>query len=219
VSYRNAVAPDGTPLPQPSIDGRDVGLQARITLDRRQRDFGVTTGPYLQLQLHQSVPGLDEYRYTWALLRAYHNVRFLGSHQLEGRTLLAWGQHLPVHDEWLTGGATDLRGYAFDQFRGDVRAVGRLEYSFPLFRYKFFAFRGITFFDSGYVGYQFRRPDGARHYLPTQGDNSGWWRNDAGLGFRVYVKRVVLPLLGLDVAYGIEGKRPEIYFQLGLTDF
>jgi hypothetical protein len=29
----------------------------------------------------------------------------------------------------------------------------------------------------------------------------------------------VLPLLGLDVGYGIEGKSPELYFEVGLTDF
>jgi hypothetical protein len=45
------------------------------------------------------------------------------------------------------------------------------------------------------------------------------WRNGVGAGLRVYIKAVVLPLLGLDVAYGIEARAPELYFQLGLTDF
>lgn len=218
-SYTEAKAPDGTPLPNPSISGRDVGGQVRMTLDGRHHDFGVSSGSYAQLQIHQSIPVIDEYDYTWALLRAYHSVRLFREHQFETRVAFAWGRHLPVHDEWLIGGASDLRGYAYDQFRGDTRAVLRIEYSVPLFKYKFFAFRALSFFDSGYVGYQFRNPDGRRDYLPTQSNNSGWWRNDAGVGFRVYVKRVVLPLLGFDVAYGIEGKAPEIYFQLGLTDF
>ena len=220
VTYEDARNPTtDEPLPEPSIDGRDVGIQGRITLDRRQHDFGVSSGPYLQLQVHQSVPKLDEYDYQWALLRAYHSIRFFQEHQFETRVFLAWGRHLPAHDEWLIGGATDLRGYAYDQFRGDTRAVLRLEYSVPLFKYKFFAFRALGFFDSGYLGYQFRNPDGTRDYLPTQRDNAYWFRNDVGAGFRVYVKRVVLPLLGFDIAYGIEGKAPEIYFQLGLTDF
>jgi outer membrane protein insertion porin family len=219
VSYSNARAPDGTPLPDPAIDGRDVGLQARITLDRRIHDFGVSNGSYLQLQTHVSVPGLDEYRYQWALLRAYRAFRLFEEHQLEFRTFLAWGRHLPVHDEWLLGGATDLRGYAYDQFRGDTRAVGRVEYSVPIWKYKFFAFRALAFWDTGYLGYQFRNPDGTRDYLPTQANNAYWFRNDVGAGFRVYVKRIVLPLVGFDLAYGIEGKAPEVYFQLGLTDF
>ena len=35
----------------------------------------------------------------------------------------------------------------------------------------------------------------------------------------MYVNSVVLPLLGFDVGYGIEGHSPEVYFELGLTDF
>jgi len=29
----------------------------------------------------------------------------------------------------------------------------------------------------------------------------------------------VLPLVGFDIAYGLEARSPEIYFELGLTDF
>jgi hypothetical protein len=29
----------------------------------------------------------------------------------------------------------------------------------------------------------------------------------------------VLPLLGLDLAYGVEARSTEVYFELGLTDF
>ena len=32
-------------------------------------------------------------------------------------------------------------------------------------------------------------------------------------------KNVVLPLVGLDFGYGIEGHSPEVYFEVGLTDF
>ena len=44
-------------------------------------------------------------------------------------------------------------------------------------------------------------------------------RNDVGVGLRIYVKAVVLPLLGLDFGYGLEGHSPELYFEVGLTDF
>jgi hypothetical protein len=33
------------------------------------------------------------------------------------------------------------------------------------------------------------------------------------------VSTIVLPLLGFDVAWGIESHAPEYYFELGLTDF
>lgn len=219
VYFRDPQAPDGTPLPAPSIDGWDITAQARLTLDARQHYFGVTWGPYLQLLLEQSIPGIDEYDYSDVLVRAYYSWRFWGEHQLELRTHLNAGRHLPMQEELTLGGVIDLRGYAVDQFRGDLRTMFRTEYSLPIGKWKFFAFRAIGFWDSGYIGYQFREPDGTRHYLPTQVDDAHWWRNDVGAGLRIYVKAIVLPLLGLDFAYGIEGRAPEIYFQVGLTDF
>jgi len=219
VYFRDPKAPDGTPLPAPTTDGYDISVQPRITLDARHHHFGVTWGPYVQLVLDQTVPGLDDYDYSTALLRAYYSWRLNTSHQLELRTHLNVGRHLPMHEELTLGGVIDLRGYAVDQFRGDVRAMFRTEYSLPIAKWKFFAFRAIGFWDSGYIGYQFRDPDGRRSYLANQHNNADWFRNDVGLGLRIYIKRIVLPLLGLDFAYGIEGRAPEVYFQVGLTDF
>jgi hypothetical protein len=86
----------------------------------------------------------------------------------------------------------------------------------PLFQWWIFKFRGIGFYDWGYADYLFPRTD--RSYLPGQLDHP-FIRDDIGAGFRVYVKNVVLPLLGLDIAYGIEARSPEVVFELGLTDF
>nr|MBA3458989.1 polymerase [Deltaproteobacteria bacterium] len=58
-----------------------------------------------------------------------------------------------------------------------------------------------------------------RAYLPGQGAGIDRWRNDVGAGLRIYLKNIVLPLLGLDIGYGIEGRDPKIYFEVGLTDF
>ncbi|MEO8699645.1 MAG: BamA/TamA family outer membrane protein [Kofleriaceae bacterium] len=219
VYYQDPHAPDGSALPAPSIDGYDFTSQFRLTLDARHHYFGVTWGPYLQLFAETSIPGLDDYDYSSALLRAYYSWRLFTEHQLELRTNLQVGRHLPIHEELVLGGPIDLRGYALDQFRGDARAMFRVEYSVPITKWKFFAFRAIGFWDTGYIGFQFRDPDGRRNYLEGQANNTSWARNDVGLGLRIYVKRIVLPLLGLDFAYGIEGKAPEVYFQVGLTDF
>ncbi|HEY5920832.1 MAG TPA: hypothetical protein VIV11_04140, partial [Kofleriaceae bacterium] len=74
------------------------------------------------------------------------------------------------------------------------------------------------FYDAGYVGFHWR-DDETRDYLPTQHDGAHWFRSNVGGGLRIYVGNIVLPLLGLDVSYGLEGKRREVYFELGLTDF
>ncbi len=221
VTFRDTHLDDDaeTPQPVPETDGWDVSMQPRLTLDARHHHYGLTWGPYVQLILDGSIPGLDDYDYSSALIRAYYSWRLFSEHQLEVRGGLAAGKNLPLHEELTLGGASDLRGYSLDRFRGDTRAFGRVEYSVPLFRWKFFAFRGIGFWDSGSVGFHNPRIGGDRIYLPSQGAGIDRWRNDVGAGLRIYVKAIVLPLLGLDVGYGIEGKSPAVYFELGLTDF
>jgi outer membrane protein assembly factor BamA len=219
VAFRETHADDAarTPLPAPEVDGWDITGQARMTADYRHHLFGVTWGPYAQVVAESSV--LDTYHYQDLLMRAYYSWRLFSEHQLELRANFNVGRHLPFHEELSNGGESDLRGYAVDQFRGDLQAVGRAEYSVPITKWKFFAFRALGFFDSGYIGYHFRDLSGKRDYLPTESNGAHWFRNDVGVGFRVYVKAVVLPLLGVDLGYGIEGHSPELYFELGLTDF
>jgi outer membrane protein assembly factor BamA len=203
---------------KPDRDGWDITVQARMTIDRRRNRHGVTWGPYLQLITDVSMPVVDDYGYQVLAARASYSFKFFEEHQLEFRVSGGIGRHLPVHEEFLLGGVGDVRGYIGDQFRADRRAVFRTEYSVPLFKYRSFAFRALGFFDAGYVGYHWRDPD-SRNYLPTQYDGASWTRSDVGAGFRIYVGTVVLPLLGLDIARGLEGKRTEVVFEIGITDF
>jgi outer membrane protein assembly factor BamA len=219
VYFRDPVNPSAgnAPVPVPEKDGWDVTAQLRLTLDHRFHRFGVTRGPFVQLLVEPSIPGLDSYGQVYGNFRAYYSWEIFCEHQLELRTIQSLGYHLPAHEELSLGGVGSLRGYPNEQFRGDFISFYRAEYSFPLFKWWFFAFRGLGFYDGGYAGFYHRRPSD-RDYLTNQ-LGPGVWRNDVGLGFRVYVKAVVLPLLGFDVAYGIEAKSPEIVFELGLTDF
>jgi outer membrane protein assembly factor BamA len=217
VYYRDAHDPDDQPLAIPEKDGWDVTAQARLTIDRRQHRYGVTWGPFLQLHLEPNIPGLDSYGYQLATLRAYHSWRLFDEHELELRGIANAGRGLPLHEDMTIGGASDLRGYSVDQFRGDTRAVFRAEYSIPLYHWRFFAFRGIGFFDAGYAAFLRPRTD-ERVFLPNQ-LTGRYGRSDVGAGLRIYLRNIVLPLLGLDFGYGIEGHSPEIYFEVGLTDF
>ncbi|MDX2087438.1 MAG: BamA/TamA family outer membrane protein [Kofleriaceae bacterium] len=221
VSFTNAHAPDAPdqPLTPPEKNGWDVSAQWRLTLDARHYRYGVRWGAFLQLVGDTTIPGLDDYDYSIATLRAYYSWRLFAEHQLELRSILGVGRELPFHEEQSLGGVGDLRGYAQDRFRGDLRSLARAEYSVPLAKWRTFAFRAVAFWDSGYAGLFRPRTDPRRDYLPGHVAGTGWWRNDVGAGFRIYVKAVVLPLLGLDIAYGIEARAPEVYFQLGLTDF
>lgn len=224
VTFRDTHLDDAneTPSPIPQSDGWDVSMQPRLTLDARHHRFGVTWGPYLQIILDRTIPGVDDFDYSSALFRAYYSWRMFGEHQLELRVAGAIGKDLPLHEDFALGGASDLRGYSVDRFRGDRRGFARAEYSVPLFKWRIFSFRGIGFYDSGVIGFHHPRSvddRGERRYLVSQAAGIDRWRNDVGLGLRVYIKAIVLPLLGLDVGYGIEGKSPAVYFEVGLTDF
>ena len=203
---------------KPDRDGWDMSMQGRFTIDRRRHRYGVTWGPYLQLIADVAIPGVDDYDYQVLAGRAYYSLKFFAEHQLEFRVSAGIGRHLPIHEELVMGGVGDLRGYIGDQFRGDRRLTGRTEYSVPLVKWRSFAFRALGFFDAGYLAYRWRDPD-SRQYLPSQFNGASWKRSDVGAGLRVYVGSVVLPLLGFDVAYGLEGKRTEVVFEIGLTDF
>lgn len=217
---------------RPEKNGWDNSIQLRLTLDRRQRRRGVAWGPFVQLFTDVSIPGLDDYQYQLAALRAYYSWRlwpesprastfldrFGREHQLELRTSVAIGRHLPMHEELTLGGVSDVRGYSVDMFRGDRRVVGRAEYSVQLATWRMLTLRAIGFYDAGFIGFYWRSPT-SRDYLPTQHDGAHWFRSNVGGGLRVYVGNIVLPLLGLDIAYGLEGKRREVYFEVGLTDF
>src|SRR5205085_2466536 len=125
--------------------------------DVRQQAYGVRWGPYLQLMGVTTFPGLDDYGFSSALLRAYYSWLLFGSHQLELRTQLQAGRHLPVHEEMTAGGVMDIRGYALDQFRGDRRATFRVEYSVPLIKVSALRFRALAFYDSAWIGYRSQR--------------------------------------------------------------
>jgi outer membrane protein assembly factor BamA len=216
LAFHDARDASGQAVAHPEKDGWDITVQMHLTLDHRHHRFGVTWGSYVQLHLEPSLLGVDSYGYQYGLLRAYHSWRLFEEHELELRAIVNGGRHLPLHEEVTLGGAGDLRGYNVDQFRGDTRAVFRGEYSVPLLKWRFFAFRGIGFVDTGYVGFHNRRAD--RDYLPNQ-RTASYVRSDVGAGLRIYLNNIVLPLLGLDLGYGIEGHSPQIYFEVGLTDF
>jgi outer membrane protein insertion porin family len=216
VYFRDSKDAAGQAIATPQHDGWDISLQTHLTLDHRHHRHGVTWGPYAQLTTDVAIPGLDSYGYQMVLLRAYQSWRLFDEHELQLRTGLGLGRQLPLHEELTLGGVSDLRGYDLDQFRGDARAMFRAEYSVPLFKVRFLAFRALAFYDTGYVGFHQRRTD--RDYLANQ-QGRGSWRNDVGGGLRVYLNNIVLPLLGLDFGYGLEGRSPEVYFEVGLTDF
>lgn len=117
-------------------------------------------------------------------------------------------------------GGTSMRGYLNSEFRGDLQVTGNVEYSLPLFTLLGLSVRGLGFFDTGYTTFRDATND-ERLYLPhsARGDNTTLapFRNSIGVGTRLFLQQIVIPLLGVDFGYGLEARDFQLYLAIGLT--
>ncbi len=209
--------PTSTAVPSPGTEGYDVSTEVMLAYDTRSNWFGISRGTRFKLAFERSVDAVSDYTYWLGFVQFDHARRFLERHSLDLRTRLGYGHDLPFQQEFTAGG-TGLRGWQNDQFRGDLKLAANLEYSVPMFDIKGFSLRGLAFADAAYV--TFRKADNPdRHYLP---DAAGYGiaplKTSVGVGTRLYMRQIVLPLLGLDVGYSPERGAYEIYLAIGLTD-
>lgn len=125
-------------------------------------------------------------------------------------------------------GGNSLRGFVYRQFRGDTRLSFTAEYHFPLFTVSPLSFRGVAFSDTGLM--MWRRLPGdrelrdvsgrvVRSYLP---DSQGGLGNatvaqGVGAGLRLYLRNIVLPLVGVDAAYGVNSGEFRFYLVAGVN--
>jgi outer membrane protein assembly factor BamA len=207
--------------PKPGKEGWDISNEVSLTIDRRANWYGVQTGYKYQTSLEYSVPALGSqfHYYIWNL-SLYKAVQVLERHNLAARAGINIGHDLPFQQEFTMGG-TSMRGYLNNEFRGDLHVTANLEYSLPLFTVFGLSVRGLGFFDSGYTTFR-DASNPERTYLPgsARADNSTLapFKNSVGVGTRLYLRQIVLPLLGLDFGYGLEARDLQVYLAIGLTD-
>jgi hypothetical protein len=239
------LADESCELPKPGAEGFDVSWEGTLKFDRRANWYGIQTGSLIKLTYEQGLPNLGsdfEYKYASGSLQLMR--KFFSKHNLISKSRVAWGNDVPFQHEYVSGGTT-LRGYKGSQFRGDLKLSENLEYSVQLLNIKGLALRALVFGDFAYT--KFVNPysvgddcgDGSvdingqslcRHYLPGSFDiddfamESGgsetfrFLRTSFGVGTRIYIRQIVLPLLGLDLGYSPESGGYEVYFAIGLTD-
>ncbi len=204
----------------PGADGTDVSWEAQASFDRRSNWYGVVTGNLLRLSYERGAPGLgSDFDYWLAGVRAQHARKFFSRHNLVWKGGVDVGYHLPFQQEQTSGG-TGLRGYRNRHFRGDFKIAGSVEYSLPIFTVGPLALRGLAFTDVAYTTFLSLADENLqRSYLDGQLDDSfTQLRAGIGGGIRVYVKSIVLPLLGVDVGYAPQTGERRIYFAVGLTE-
>jgi outer membrane protein assembly factor BamA len=218
------VPESSTKIPKPGAEGWDVSTELIARFDNRANFYGVSEGTKLQFSYEKAQPMLgSDFDYAYATASLEKAIRFKETGNLIIKGMFGWGHDLPFQQEYTSGGTT-LRGYENRQFRGDRKAAGNVEASLELLNIKGFAVRALTFFDTSFVRfYDAEETDTFRNYLPNVMDRSDAsrlspFKNSVGVGTRLYIRQIVLPLLGLDLGYGLEGGGVEVYRAIGLTD-
>ena len=208
----------GDPLQKPGAEGWDVSNEWTIALDNRANYYGINTGRRVSLTYEYAVPKLgSDFHYYEVLFSAYKAWQVLEQHNLVFKLHLDYGHHMPFQQEFTSGG-TSMRGWLNDQFRGDSRMLANIEYSLPLFTISGLSVRGLGFFDSSYTTFLNPDPD-QRNYLPgAEARGLRPFKNSVGVGTRLYIRQIVLPLLGVDFGYGLEARDFQVYLAIGLTD-
>ena len=206
---------------RPGKQGWDISNELSIALDRRADWYGVQTGYRYQASIEYGVSALgSDFHYSIYNLSLWKGVQVLERHNLIAKAAINVGDHLPFQQEFTMGG-TSMRGYINDQFRGDLHVGANLEYSAPVFTIAGLSIRALGFFDSGYTTFMSTsNPD--RNYLASaaRGDNSTLapFKNSIGVGTRLYLRQIVIPLLGVDFGYGLEARDLQLYLAIGLTN-
>lgn len=220
--------PVTTPAFEPGDIQRDTSLRLMVGVDTRQNLHAVMEGLNIEGSLELSDPGVwSHFRYKRFGLLYRHGLRFFEEHNLVLRGEAIAGVDLPFHQELVAGGGS-LRGFLYRQFRGDTRLSFTAEYHFPLFTIKSLAFRGVGFSDTGLMMWRslpedrlLRDVNGrvVRGYLPEaeSGLDDATVAQGVGVGLRLFLRSVVLPLVGVDVAYGVNSGEFRFYLVAGVS--
>jgi outer membrane protein assembly factor BamA len=193
--------------------------RASLTFDFRAREFAVMRGAALYMGFDLSNRSFKSDFEFWRAGASWEQgIRFFKQHNFIYYGAVNVGHNLPF---WLenTGGGPSLRGYLFQQFRGDTGVYGKVEYHFPLFSIGSLDFRGLAFYDTAAVWFREAPPtmmDGAflvrdtfdqRTFSSETPFGFSWKNNihnDVGGGLRFFLRSVAVPLVGVDAGYGLE---------------
>jgi outer membrane protein assembly factor BamA len=209
-------------VPADSTQGGLVGMgRANLTFDFRAREFAVMHGTALAVGLDYASPTFkSDFTYWRAGASWEHGIKFFRAHNLIYSFGVNAGHNLPLWAE-NTAGGPNLRGYLYQQFRGDTQIGGKVEYHFPLFSVGSLDFRALGFYDvqavwfrenpydpnnPNYVNGTRQTPD--MRMFPMDNSYGFSWsqsiHNDVGGGLRFFLRSVAVPLVGFDAGYGIE---------------
>ena len=227
----DVVAEQGGICRGPAPSGWDNTLTFHLGYDGRSNVYGVLHGLLVDANYQYGASWLGTSQdYHLLSLYGMYAWRFFKEHNL----LLKLGADVffdpPFKMEVETGGAL-MRGLVFRQYRGDTDVRATLEYILPLFTVHGLSTRLIAFYDTNLTWFRsipdqssplarvVTRGAAYRDFLPDtpSGVVRESWHNGLGGGLRFYLRGVILPLLGVDFAYGLEGNEFQWYLSIGST--
>ena len=226
------------PADQQTTQGAKVGIgKASLSFDFRAREFAVMTGTALGGGVDIARPDFGSDLTFWRFGGGVeHGIRFFKSHNLVASAGVTFGKNLPF---WMenTAGGPNLRGYLFQQFRGDSQLQAHGEYHFPLFSISSLDFRALAFYDAQAIWFRDLPPIGnatgvyVTRDTPDQRtflvDQNGWPDDQRGFvlkrdihqavggGLRFFLRSVAVPLVGLDAGWGLESRAWRITLLVG----
>lgn len=184
----------------------DIAIVVRFEYDASKNYDGLFHGAVLKFE-----STLSDNRFKSDFDYSKQELRFDGGLAFWKRQY-AWktnasvqlGQSLPYYREYMSGGS-NLRGYVERQFRGDTKYTHGHQFFYPIHNFDRFIIRGVFFWDTTVL------------YFKDQKFSREAWNNGVGGGIRLYLKGIVIPLLGFDAAWGIEDKEHATYLNVGAT--
>jgi len=206
--------------------------RAALAFDWRSRLHAVMSGQALGGNIDI---GGSEFAGDFSFWRASvfweQGIKILRRHNFIYSGFALTGHNLPLSWDAASGGP-NLRGYLFQQFRGDTQIAAKAEYHFPLFSVGSADFRGLAFYDFGAVwfrelpqgcdlsviGSTCMRPDGdlrTFRYITKGFDRDRNIHTSVGGGIRFFLRSVAVPLVGVDIGYGIESHHLQYLIVVG----
>jgi outer membrane protein assembly factor BamA len=222
-----------------STNGGVNGMgRAQLMFDFRAREFAVMTGTALTGSFDTAGPAFKgDFSFWRGSVSWEQGVKFFRAHNFIYGGWATTGHNLPFWNE-NTAGGSNLRGYLFQQFRGDTQIAAKAEYHFPLFSISSLDFRALVFYDfsaiwfreiSGNVvmdqsptgdmrTYVVRQTRDARSYPTDLEPGFAFNRslhNAVGAGLRFFLRSVAVPLVGFDAGYGLEARHWQFFLMVG----
>ena len=205
---------------------RETRLRLKIDFNNVIDIYGVKQGYQAKFQLDLSHPHLgSEFQYVKLMLYGKKIFSVYKTHFLDITVKHEQAYNAPYHRELFMGGRL-LPGYTHRLALGDMNTSLMVTYNLPLFRVWWFDFRQVFYYRNAWIFFRkggneepyFVESNGVRRYhlahTPGPTDRASFLQA-IGTGLRLYVKAVAIPLLGVDVGYGLESNDVRFYFYVG----